>query len=188
MLLMPSFTKTAPLHYITFRYIIGPLNIQTDWQIHAAHQQGSEEGNAARNGRISLSVLNNDNVLVAGYTVCYEGCVSAYYYYWRSLQFLSWSRSSQQFLEFVCSLPCTQQSTINPVAKSITPVHILLLCLYKVHFNIVISSTCKFSLLFFCLDFPTQTLYPFLIFSLCVTRPTHLSLLHLTNPIISGDD
>jgi hypothetical protein len=75
MLIMPTYMKTVPLHYIIFRYKFG---MGIDRQIDRCVRLILTVLKYYNEERVSFNT-KNDTVLVVGYTLCCESCLCAYY-------------------------------------------------------------------------------------------------------------
>jgi hypothetical protein len=73
-----------------------------------------------------------------------------------------------------------------PALKQVSSVHFLTTCSFKIHFNIIPSSTLRSSTMFLPSGFAIRTLYEFLISLMRATCPTHI-LFDVVSLIVFGE-
>jgi hypothetical protein len=85
------------------------------------------------------------------------------------------------------SSPCSQEPSTGPYPDpfEFSP-HLHTLLLFTTLFNITLPSIPSLASFLFSLGFPSKILWTFMIFPLCVTRPSYRILVDLINETISG--
>jgi len=83
------------------------------------------------------------------------------------------------------SLPCSQE--LAPFLSQMRTVHTFPLYFPKINYSIIFPFVPLSYELSFPSGFPTNILYAYLIFPVCTTCPSHLTLLDLITPIIFGE-
>lgn len=102
-----------------------------------------------------------------------------YPYAW---QYSSRSSSYKATLEVEFSLPYSQGAATIPIINHMNWVHILIPCIFKIHFNIVFPSVPTSPQWFFPWDYPNKILNVFLTYPIRATCPTYPILRDLLAP------